>query len=76
MVLLFYSLRMFNSLGNGGSSTPVLCDLDTIPNMFSTQKSYLSESSIMTNTQFLLKTQQCFLYRQLILLLLVILVYN
>lgn len=59
---------MFNSLGSGGSSIPALHNLDTIPNMFCMQKSYLNESIIITNTQFLLKTRQCFLCGQLLLL--------
>ena len=59
---------MFNSLDNGGSSTPALHNLDTIPNMLCTQKGYLNESIIITNTQFLLKTQQCFLMQAIIII--------
>lgn len=57
---------VLSSLGKWGSSTPALCDLDTIIDMFCTQKSYWNENIIISNTQFLLKTQKCFLYGQVL----------
>lgn len=62
-------MMLLNSLGKGGSSTLALCDLDTIIDMFCTQKSYSNESIISIisgNTEFLLKAPKCFLYGQVL----------
>lgn len=59
-------MMLLNSLGKGGSSTLAICDLDTIIDMFCTQKSYSNESIISGNTEFLLKAPKCFLYGQVL----------
>lgn len=59
-------MMILNSSGKGGYSTPVLCDLDTIIEMFCTQKSYSNKNISSSKTEFLLKTPKCFLYVQVL----------